>query len=69
MNNNMILHRDRFHHDNNKQPTTNNQQPTTNNHNNNNKKKQKKHISYMTKETMTNKITVEKDERDKGQSY
>ena len=23
----------------------------------------------MTKETMTNKITVEKDERDKGQSY
>ena len=63
MNNNMILHRDRFHHDNNKQPTTNNQQPQQQ------QKKQKKHISYMTKETMTNKITVEKDERDKGQSY
>jgi hypothetical protein len=59
MNNNMILHRDRFHNNNNK----------NNKNKNKNKPKQKKHTSYMTKETMTNKITVEKDERDKGQNY
>jgi hypothetical protein len=63
MNNNMILHRDRFHNNN------NNNKNNKNKNKNKNKPKQKKHTSYMTKETMTNKITVEKDERDKGQNY